>query len=285
MRSGVAGSILCGDDMTSASTSTTDSNDAAKALAEWREQRLAALTAEDGWLNLVGLWWLDDGPISVGADPASDAVLPRGPSRLGTAKLTGDAFRFEPGDALMERVSLTVPEKGPVRFSAGGFLMEAVRLTGRTALRIRDPDSPARRNFAGVDTFPFDPAWRIVADWVALETPIHTEVDTVIGAPTAVTITHKARFEHEGRSFELLPTFGTPQAPQFVIRDQTAGKETYPASRFLFGEELSDTTIVLDFNRAINPPCAFSTFAICPLPPPGNVLPFRIEAGEKNWHG
>lgn len=266
-------------------SASLDASEQARALTEWRERRVAALTAEDGWLNLVGLWWLDDGPVSVGADPACDAVLPRGSSRLGMARLTGDAFAFEPGDALMERVSFTVPEKGPVRFSAGGFLMEAVRLAGRTALRIRDPHSAARRDFAGVETFPFDPAWRIVADWVALETPIHTEVDTVIGAPTAVTITHKAVFEHEGRSLELLPTFGTPQAPQFVIRDLTSGKETYPASRFLFGEELSDRTIVLDFNRAINPPCAFSTFAICPLPPPQNVLPFRVEAGEKNWHG
>lgn len=259
--------------------------DPAADFAQWQGRRIAALTAEDGWLNLVGLWWLDDGPVGVGADPAADAVLPRGPSRLGTARLKGDAFQFEPGDALMERVSLTVPEKGPVRFSAGGFLMEAVRLAGRTALRVRDPLSAARRDFAGVETFPFDPAWRIVADWVALETPIHTTVDTVIGAPTAVTITHRAVFEREGRMIELLPTFGTPKAPQFVIRDLTSGKETYPASRFLFGEDIVGGRIVLDFNRAINPPCAFSSFAICPLPPPQNVLPFRVEAGEKDWHG
>lgn len=268
-----------------AETRTAPGDEGIEAFRQWRKRRIAALTAEDGWLNLVGLWWLDDGPVSVGSGEGVDAVLPRGPQLLGAASLEGSAFRFAPADAAVQPVSLTVPEKGPARFLMGGFLMEAVRLAGRTALRVRDPDSSARRDFSGTQTFDFDPAWRIRAHWVALGAPIHTEVDTVIGAPTAVTITHKAVFEHGGRPIELLPTFGTMEAPQFVIRDATAGIETYPASRFVFGEEVAESTLILDFNRAVNPPCAFSSFAICPLPPPQNVLPFRIEAGEKNWHG
>ncbi len=88
-------------------------------------------------------------------------------------------------------------------------------------------------------------------------------------------------FTHEGQRYELIATHGTPEAPQFVIRDLTSRDSTYPASRFVYGESVTDTTIVLDFNKAINPPCAFTEHAVCPLPPPDNVLPFRIEAGEK----
>jgi uncharacterized protein len=138
--------------------------------------------------------------------------------------------------------------------------------------------------FKAIESFPVDENWRIVAEWVPLAKPIETSVDTVTGAPSEVTITHKAVFVYDGQNYELLPTHGTPAAPQFVLRDATSGRETYPASRFLFGEDIKHGSIVLDFNKAINPPCAFTDFAICPLPPPENVLPFRIEAGEKTWH-
>ena len=105
-------------------------------------------------------------------------------------------------------------------------------------------------------------------------------VDTTIGIPTEVTITHRAAFTRDGVRYKLLPTHGTPQVPQFVIRDLTSGEETYPASRFLYGEEIGADTIVLDFNKAFNPPCAFTDHAVCPLPPADNILPVRITAGE-----
>ena len=106
-------------------------------------------------------------------------------------------------------------------------------------------------------------------------------IDTTKSIPTDVEVTHKAAFTKDGQRFELIPTHGTPEVPQFVLRDLTSRDLTYPASRFLFGEEVSKTTIILDFNKAINPPCAFTEHAVCPLPPPENILPIRIEAGEK----
>jgi len=191
-------------------------------IAAWRARRIANLTAEDGWLNLVGLWWMEDGPVTVGSAPGNDAVLPHGPARIGTARLGPDnAFSFEPGEPGGAATEFVVPRKGPVRFSAGGFLLEAVALAGRVALRIRDPQSPARLNFAGIENFPDDPSWRMIADWVPLEEPVEAEVDNVTGSRSAVTITHKAVFERDGRRIELLPTHGTPQMPQFVLRDAT----------------------------------------------------------------
>lgn len=259
-------------------------NDYFDAVAAWRARRIARLTAEDGWLNLVGLWWLDAGPLTVGAAAEREARLPHGPDLVGTAVLDAANFVFRPADGT-PAVGFTVDAKAPTRFAAAGYLFEVVVLAGRAALRARDPEAASRRTFVGIDNFTTHPAWRIVADWLPLEQPIATTVDTVIGAPTAVIITHRAVFTHAGTHYQLLPTHGTPQAPQFVIRDQTAGKTTYPACRFLFGEDITATQIVLDFNKALNPPCAFTDLAICPLPPPENRLPFAIEAGEKWWKG
>ena len=157
-------------------------------------------------------------------------------------------------------------------------------MDGRHALRVRDVDAPERNNFTGLRLFPTDPAWRITAAWTLLDAPIAMGIDTVAGIPTTVQITHKAVFSHDGQRYELLPTHGTAQKPQFVLRDLTSRSETYGAARFVYGEDLTATSIVLDFNKAFNPPCAFTDHAVCPLPPPENILPFRIEAGEQKPH-
>jgi len=247
----------------------------------WRQRRIERLTAEDGWLNLIGLWWFGDGPLSVGSASGNDVILPRGPGHAGTATLDGQEFRFDAAEGAP--AAFTVAKKGPTRFPVGDFRFEAVVLAGRVALRARDPLADARHTFAGIEYFAVNPAWRVVADWIRLGRPLSLDVNDISGAATEVTITHRAEFEHDGRPFSLIATHGTPDAPQFVLRDTTSGKETYPASRFLFGEEVTDRTVVLDFNKAINPPCAFTDLAICPLPPPENVLPFRIDAGELAW--
>ncbi len=154
-------------------------------------------------------------------------------------------------------------------------------MNGDNALRIRDTASAAPGAFPGIEYFPAQQDWRIVAEWVPFEAPVEMDVDTTGNIRTGVAVTHKAVFTRDGKTYELIATHGTPESPQFVIRDPTSRDSTYPASRFLFGEEVTENSIVLDFNKAINPPCAFTEFAVCPLPPPENVLPFRIEAGEK----
>ena len=259
-------------------------DDYARSLDSWRADRIRSLTAEDGWLNIIGRWPLETGSVKIGSSSDNNIVLSTGPAGVGTLTQddAGQVF-FAPGDG-GPAVNLVLDKKHPPRFTSGDLLLEVTTLNGSNALRVRDTKSPARESFPGIDHFPTDPAWRIVADWVRLDEAIETTVDTVIGVPAEVTITHKAVFTHDGKTYELLPTHGTPQRPQFVIRDLTSRSETYPASRFLFGEDISGDTIVLDFNKAINPPCAFSDHAVCPLPPPQNVLPFRIEAGELNAH-
>lgn len=241
--------------------------------------------AETGWLNLIGRWPLEAGRFTVGAAEGNDIQLPLGPDHVGTLDQAADGIvTFTPADG-GEALQLVPDKKTPPRFRYGQLLLEIMTLNGVNALRVRDTKAAEMTSFPGIDTFPADPAWRKTARWAPLSQPMEVEIDTVIGVPTKVTVTHSATFEHDGKSWELIPTHGTAQAPQFVIRDLTSRTETYPAARFLFGEDITDSTIVLDFNKAINPPCAYTVHAVCPLPLPGNVLPFRIEAGELKPEG
>lgn len=263
---------------------TTD-QDYIGGIEDWRVKRVAALKADDGWLNIIGRWWLEPGSVTVGSAEDNDVVLSAGPAQVGTLTQAEDgSVTFAPADG-SEPIRLKLDKKSPPRFSVGQLLLEVTTLNGQNALRIRDTQSTARDDFPGIGSFPIDPSWRIVAGWIPLAEPITTTVDTVLGIPTEVTITHKAAFTRDGVRYELLPTHGTLQVPQFVLRDLTSRDETYPASRFLYGEDITADTIVLDFNKAINPPCAFTDHAVCPLPPAENVLPIRIAAGELKMHG
>ena len=245
------------------------------ALAEWRAARLAALTAPDGWLNLVARIELSPGVHPVGA--AQAVRLPSGPDLLGTLTLAPEGARFaRPGEEA--RPFLPVPDAFP-QLRVEPFLLEIHTVDGIPALRVRDL---RLRPQVSLRHFPDAPAWRLRAGWESLP-PQETEIVMKDGSIATVSLTHRATFRHEGqhggRDVSLTPTHWKGGKPMFVFRDATAG-ETYPACRFLFGEEPGGGEITLDFNRAITPPCGFTDFAICPLPPPGNVLPFRVEAGE-----
>ena len=250
-------------------------------LETWRALRLRNLKAANGWLNIIGRWWLEPGTVTLGTDPSNDLVLSAGPAKLGTATQDEDgAVTFTPanGDA---PVHVTPNKKHPPQFKVDGLLIEITTLNGENAIRIRDTNSTEPDKLAPIDYFPVKPELRIVADWVPYAQPKQLTVGTTGQIDTDVEATHKAVFSIDGQPYELIATHGTPTSPQFVIKDLTSRDSTYPASRFVYGEDVTDKTIVLDFNKAINPPCAFTEHAVCPLPPPENVMPIRIEAGEK----
>lgn len=240
-------------------------------LVDYRAARLAALTAPDGWLNLVARIELAPGRHLVGA--AQEVGLPSGPDLLGTLDLTETGATFSrPGQAAQP--FQPVPDAFP-QLRVDPFLLEIHTVDGIPALRVRDLTMTPLVNLR---FYPDASAWNVRAKWESFA-PQVSEVAMKDGSTAAVTLTHRATFQHLGQTVTLTPTHWKAGKPMFVFRDATAG-ETYPACRFLFGEDASDTEITLDFNRAISPPCAFTDFAICPLPPPGNILPFRIEAGE-----
>ena len=243
-------------------------------LSQHRAARLEALQAEDGWLNLTDRVDLNPGPQTVGQAPDNQIQLSTGPAHLGAIDPTTQ--------------TLTPPGSAPIPFlpTSSGFpqlrhqtlLLELHTVDDIPALRVRDLTLPRQ---ASLHYFPTNDAWIIRARWQALPSPVAQSIDQKGGAPTTVSLTHTAHFTHEGHAITLLATHWKDGKPMFVIRDQTSGRETYPASRFLIGEDATDNEITLDFNRAYTPPCGFTDFAICPLPPRENILPFRVEAGER----
>jgi hypothetical protein len=240
-------------------------------LSDWRADRLAALTAPDGWLNLVARIELTPGSHPVGRTQAVE--LPSGPDLLGTLTLGPKGASFaRPGAAA--QAFTPVPDAFP-QLRVDPFLLEIHTVDGIPALRVRDL---TLRPQVTLRYFPVAPDWDVRATWERFA-PEATEIKMKDGSTAPVTLTHRASFPYQGRTVTLTPTHWKSGKPMFVFRDATAG-ETYPACRFLIGEEASDTEITLDFNRAFTPPCGFTDFAICPLPPPGNILPFRVEAGE-----
>lgn len=265
-------------------------------LAAWRAERLERLTSPTGWLALIGLHFLPPGESTVGHAPDCGVVLAAGPDQLGTVTLAaGGTVTFVPADPnvrvdgrTVTRTVLTpeVAGRPGTIVTAGTVSLFVIERGGRMALRVRDTASPRRTAFAGLDAFPEDAAWRIEARWEAFPTPREIPVTNVLGQVSAEQAPGKAVFVHAGRTHELLAIDEGPDEPLFfVIADATTGHETYGAARFLYAERPREGKVVLDFNRAFNPPCAFTPYATCPLPPEGNHLPFRVTAGEKTYRG
>lgn len=257
-------------------------------IERWHAQRMERLVADESWLTLAGLEWITPGAHTIGTDPANDVIIGTGPAHLGTVTLDDAgtiAFAAAP-DAEAEidgkvQSRATLDPNAPTWVRVGALSFFALKRGERLGLRFYDRDAATRTSFPGIERFPVDPAWRVTADWVELSPPIEMMIDSVIGIASPVQVTHRADFTLAGAGLSLLATHGTPAAPMFVFRDATSGHETYAAARFLTGEPVGDGQIVLDFNTAINPPCAFTPYATCPLPPPGNHLPVAVVAGER----
>jgi uncharacterized protein (DUF1684 family) len=151
----------------------------------------------------------------------------------------------------------------------------------RVRLRITDSESPARRGFAGLRWFPVDEAYRVRGRFLPASRPRTIPIPNVLGQVEPMPSPGEVVFTLGGREHHLVPVRERGETQLFFIfHDETAGRETYPSGRFLYADPPQDGTVVLDFNRAYSPPCAFTNFATCPLPPPQNRLPLRIEAGE-----
>ena len=261
----------------------------------WRARRLAKLTSEDGWLSVVGLFWLDEGDNTVGSDPESRIVLPAGkaPEKLGTVVLAGGrlSFRGQPGVKVAvdgepaHAAALRSDAEGePTILSTGSIRFYVIERNGRYAVRVKDSSSEARRDFHGLSYFAIDPAWRIEARFEPYDPPRPIAVPNVLGHVDAEKSPGALVFDYRGKSYRLDPVLEKNEADYFVIfGDRTNGTETYGAGRFLYVSSPVDGKTVIDFNKAYNPPCVFTAYATCPLPPPQNKLPIRVEAGEKEY--
>ncbi len=264
-------------------------------IERWHAARIARLIAPDGWLSLVGLEWLKPGVNRIGSTVDSDIVLPKGPAHLGEIEWTEDGrlvVTLDPatgatidGEAQSSVVMLDDSHANPTRVSFGTVNFIAIDRGGRKGLRVRDSAAATRTGFTGIERFPVDPAWRIEAEWLQLDPPYQLATGTVIGTIENYPAPGKAVFERDGGRFELYPVLETPTDTRLflIFADATSGRETYGAARFLYADMPRDGRIVLDFNTAYNPPCAFTPYATCPLAPPENRLALRVTAGELKY--
>jgi uncharacterized protein len=267
-------------------------------VAQARVERVAKLTTPDGWLTLVGLHFMKAGANTVGSAKGNDVVLAQGPATVGTITVaaTGkvalevapDAdVRVDGKPARQAELKWDVPSK-PTLVEFGTVTFFVIDRAGKKALRVKDSESPRRMKFAGLDYFPIDPAWRIEARWEPFEKLRMMPGTNILGQTEMNLVAGKAIFEREGKRLELIAIDEGPEAPLFfVIADATSGKETYGGGRHLYAARPKDgeRTIVLDFNLAENPPCAFTPFSTCPVPPKENRLPFAVSVGEKTYRG
>lgn len=264
----------------------------------WCEARRKALAAPDSWLGLAGLFWLEAGENPVGSAADCAVRLPTGPARLGVIDYqAGDEPRVLWRPAADARVEVSDSAPGgssavflqtdagaaPSVLAFGELRFFVVERDGRLAVRVKDLGWAGRVPFAGLEYFAFDPAWVIEAVWEELPVPLRIEVPSMTGELKPVTLSHRAVFSHGGQAVRLLPLSVGDEGVFFVFRDASSGKATYGGGRFMNSAPPSGGRIRLDFNRAYNPPCAFSPFATCPLPPPENWLQFAIAAGEKKY--
>ncbi len=243
----------------------------------WRAMRDARLRDRRGWLAVVALHWLEPGENRLEGLPGT-FTLEGGEVELRAAAGDGYALRGRP--VVRARLASDAGPAPDLVTRGEATSLQVLARGDRRAVRVWDADAPARRDFPGVESFPFDPAWRIEARWEPFVPPRRALVEDVTGSVAEREVPGRAVFTVGARELALEPTADGDRLA-FVFRDATAGKETYGAGRFLSADAPRDGRVVLDFNRAFNPPCAFTPFATCPLPRPENVLPVPVTAGER----
>jgi uncharacterized protein (DUF1684 family) len=286
-------------------------SDYAASLAQWRATHEAQLKADDGWLTVVGLEWIKNGESTIGSNPSSTVVLPKSaPDRVGILTLNGGKVRFKPAPGLAPNAVMVVSQPGQAgaqpahemelkpdldptytRVVAGRvkfFIIQRGEGSAvRFGVRIKDNASEIRRKFTGLHWYAPDPSWRITAQYIPFDKPRDLTFDTLVGVQERDQSPGYVQFERNGKQYRMDAVLEDDDL-WFVMRDSTSGKTTYAASRFLYTELPKNGLkkpgpVVIDFNKAENPPCVFTPYATCPLPPPQNRLTLAVTAGEQMY--
>lgn len=272
-----------------------DSDPAYRAsIEEWRRGREARLKADDGWLTVAGLFWLKEGANSAGSGASNGIVLPReaAPERIGSFVLKNGktVFLAERGVPVTSRgktvgtLEMKPDTSGnPDVIAISSLSMHVIQRGKRCGIRLRDKNSRFRREFTRLRWFPVNESYRINARFVSYNPARKIAIPNVLGDIETETSPGYVVFTVDSVECRLEPVSEGDQL-WFIFRDLTGAKETYPAGRFLYADPPKDGKVVLDFNKAYNPPCAFTPYATCPLPPPPNRLQVRIPAGEMRYH-
>ena len=272
----------------------------------WRTQHVADLQKPDGWLSLVGLEWLQPGEIPVGSAADSKIHLPpTAPAHLAILKFQNDAVTLLPpkegfpvglmvdGAPAKEQVLRADPDKDKLnsRVTFGTINFYVIRRGEDFAVRVKDSKSPTLLEFHGLNWYAPNPTYRVTAKWTPYVPAKNITLARLVGKSYSLPVPGVVEFTLQGKTFHLEPVLEDPNNPKlfFILRDTTSTETTYPACRFLYTgfpdhgiDQPGD--LALDFNHLENPPCAYTQFATCPLPPAGNRLPVALPVGEQRYH-
>ena len=267
-------------------------------IEKWRSERIRHLTADDGWLTVIALSWLEPGDNSIGAAPTNRIVLPaaKAPPVLGRIRLAGGKARLEvaPGvevthdGAKVQSLDLASDEGGkPTIVRHGTLSFYLIKRGEKLGVRVKDSANAARRSFHGIDSYPVRSEWRLDARFEPYPPKKSIAIPNILGTVSQEPSPGAVVFQVGGKEYRLDAVDEQGEDEMFLIfGDRTNGTETYGAGRFLYAPRPGkDGKTVVDFNKAYNPPCAFTPFATCPLPPPQNRLPIAVKAGEKRGSG
>ncbi|MGA2353931.1 MAG: DUF1684 domain-containing protein [Terriglobales bacterium] len=273
-------------------------------LLAWRAQRATSLQAPEGWLSLVALGWLQDGDNTFGAAEDSRVqIAGKIPAHVGIVRLEKAMLRLLPpaegfpkellvdGQPAKEQALLADDAEKPSKLTIGTITIIVIHRDDRYALRVKDLQAATRTAFHGLRWYDPNVNYRVHARWIPYTPPKELDIPTVLGTTTHMPAPGVAEFTVDGKVLRLEPVLEDPKSTDlfFIMRDATSKTTTYGAGRFLYTEfpdhGLSQPgEIWLDFNRLFNPPCAFTAYATCPLPPPQNRLSVPIPAGEQRYH-
>jgi uncharacterized protein (DUF1684 family) len=275
-------------------------------LLAWRAAHVADLTKPDGWLSLAGLEWLQPGDNSFGSAADNKIHLPAGaPAHLGILRLEGTSVQlvapksgfpndFQVAGQTAQPQSLRAEANGDKlspRLTIGTLNMYVIRREDRFALRIKDSQSDGIKNFHGLTWFQPNERYRVTAKWLPYSPPKTVTLATLVGTSYDQPVPGAAEFTLNGKTYRVEPVLEDPAQPKlfFILRDTTSSSTTYAACRFLYTGFPTNGLdkpgeLILDFNHLENPPCAYTPFSTCPLPPLGNRLPIPLPVGEKRYH-
>lgn len=246
--------------------------------AAWRDARLDELLAPTGWVNLIGLHWLDTGVVIAGPQPGTEIRL-----RAGTPNLK---FRADAGLALVEGETVNEaldPQVASEVLAVGDYLFKAIERDGRIAIRTWDTTRAEREDFRGVDYFPYSPDWQVAATFVPIARPVQAEVETVVeGLWYRPAVAGHLHFDLAGET-QVLKAYENGDLLFVIFADLTGqANETYPGGRYLYVPFPGDDGhLQINFNRAENPPCVYTDYATCPLAELENRLSVAVRAGER----
>jgi uncharacterized protein (DUF1684 family) len=251
-----------------------------KSVEAWQKHRVDGLRRPDNWLSLVGLFWLKPGNNTIGSGSSNDFVLPKGsaPELAGTFRVDGDTVSYIAPDK--NKTAMEYGEEHPTVVRAGSVSMTVIKRKDRLGVRAKDSESPVLKNFKGTTFFPINPQLHFTARFLPDEKKV--AILNVLGQTEMETSPGIVQFIYKGEKYRLRPIY-EGKTLYFLFKDQTNKTETYQAGRMLNTPLPVNGKVDLDFNRSYNPPCTFTPYATCPLPPKENTLPFPVNAGEKRY--